>query len=563
MPDANFIQGQCYLVLGGEPASAALMGDLELATIESSLHLPDVATLVVHDPRLHWVDHASLECGVSLRISARFGPREEQIFDGEIVEIEPEYTAGTQRLIVRAFDRLHRLARIRTARSFQNVSDSDLVQQLAGEANLSTQVDLPGQVHPYAFQANETNLAFLQRRAAALGAVLYVDGTVLHCAPPSDDAAPIELVWGDALFEFRPRMTTIGQVAQVTARGWDPIAKQSLLGKAKEPMIAPKVGARQRGGQRNGGVVASDAFGIESALLIADRPLSTQTSADHLAQAAAERRAGRFVEAEGICIGMPTITAGVRVSISAVGDRFSGSYFVTGATHTFSQEEGYRTSFAISGLTPATFLGLFATEQEPMPSHSLAVGIITDNNDPEKLGRVKLMLPWLAPDHASDWTRVASPGAGRDRGIQFLPEVDDEVLVGFELGDPQHLYVLGGLWNGIDGLASTNAVQDGKIQRRVIVSRTGHTITLDDDDGNGSITIKDRAGNTVTLDSNGKSITISSQGDLSLAAKGKLAIKGDQDITLDATGKLSITGKSITVDGGPSVSIQGSMIDLN
>src|SRR4051812_13040487 len=99
MPDTKLIQGQCYLVLGGEPASAALMSDLEVTTIESSLHLPDVATLVVHDPRLYWVDHASLECGVTLRISARFGAREEQVFDGEIVEIEPEYTVGTQRLI--------------------------------------------------------------------------------------------------------------------------------------------------------------------------------------------------------------------------------------------------------------------------------------------------------------------------------------------------------------------------------------------------------------------------------------------------------------------------------
>ncbi|MGH9844765.1 MAG: phage baseplate assembly protein V [Blastocatellia bacterium] len=78
----------------------------------------------------------------------------------------------------------------------------------------------------------------------------------------------------------------------------------------------------------------------------------------------------------------------------------------------------------------------------------LVVGVVTDNKDPARLGRVKVKYPWLSAEQTSDWARVVSPGAGRQRGLQFTPRVEDEVLVGFEMGDVHHPYVIGGLWNG-------------------------------------------------------------------------------------------------------------------
>src|SRR5438093_4587112 len=110
MPDTNLLS-HFYVKIDGADASEEFMHALVEVTVESSLHLPDVATLVLHDPRLRWIDDAHLEPGKAVQVSAKTGRSEHLLFDGEIVEIEPDFGLSTQRLVVRAFDRLHRLAR--------------------------------------------------------------------------------------------------------------------------------------------------------------------------------------------------------------------------------------------------------------------------------------------------------------------------------------------------------------------------------------------------------------------------------------------------------------------
>ena len=190
----------------------------------------------------------------------------------------------------------------------------------------------------------------------------------------------------------------------------------------------------------------------------------------------------------------------------------------------------------------------------PVPA-GLVIGIVTDNQDPKGYGRVKVKYPWLSGEHASDWARVVAPGAGDQRGIEFLPEVNDEVLVGFEMGDVHYPYVLGGLWNGKDALPK-KVTNGGKVEQRIIRSRTGHMITLDDSDGGGGVTIEDKNGNKIMLDSGANKLTITVQGDASLKAQGNL--------TLEAQGQVQIKGMGVKVDGGAAtVDVKGSMINLN
>lgn len=552
------LQSQFSIALGGESAPAEFMRSLEHVTVETSLHLPDVATLVLHDPNLLWIDHAAVMPGVAVRVVAQAGRNEATIFDGEIVEIEPEF-AATQRLTVRAFDRLHRLARGTHVRSFVNVTDGDVIEQLAREVGLQAQIGPTRQVYPYLLQANETNLAFLQRRAALLGYLLYVEHSTLFCVAPEPQRAPLQLAWGDTLYEFRPRMTTIGQVGRVVARGWDPQLKQPLFSEAGASRIVPKT---QQSAQ-TGGDLADQVFQIQTELLVADRPIRTQNSADWLAQAAAERRAGEYIQAEGVCAGIPGLVAGVPLAVRAAGERFSGTYFVTSAVHRSSASEGYRTSFTISGLSPATLLGLLMPEAETRPDQGLVIGKVTDNNDPEQQGRVKVLFPWFSPEHTSDWARVVSVGAGKNRGVAWVPEIDDEVLVGFEMGDMHYPYVLGGLWNGIDGAPhAAQLVRNGAVQQHIIRSRDGHEIVLRDD-AKGGITIADKAGNTIELDSDGKTITISTGGDLKLNA-GNITLTAQGNIQLDATAQVAVSGQGVAIDGGAAtVDVTATMINLN
>jgi phage protein D/phage baseplate assembly protein gpV len=555
MADTQQLVSQFYVQIEGlaDSVTLELMTDLLEVSVESSLHLPDLATLTLHDSRLRWVDEKAIEPGKGLKISANAGNGEQPLFDGEIIELEPEFGVAAQRLVVRAFDRLHRLSRGRYVRSFVNVSDGDLVQKIAGEVSLQADVGPTTQVHPYVFQNNETNLEFLHGRAAALGYLVYVDTKTLHFRAPKAEGSSIELQWAKTLTEFRPRMTTVSQVSGTTVRGWDPANRQAIVGQAQNGNGTPQVGEKRRGGQ-----FAKDAFNLEAPLLSADRPIRSQAAADALAQALADRHASGFIEAEGSCPGNTKIIAGTPLKISAVGDRFSGDYLVTSAQHTYRPGTGYTTQFTVSGQHKATLLSMLTPDQHAPPTKSLVIGIVTDNKDPDGQGRVKVKYPWLSPDHASDWARVVAPGGGDTRGVEFLPEINDEVLVGFEQGDVHHAYVLGGLWNGQDKppADANKAVSGGKVQLRVIRSRAGHTITLDDTDGGGGITIADKSGNQIMLDTGSNALKVKTQGDVTIEAQGNL--------TLRAQGQVEIDGMGVTINGGAgTVDVKGSLINLN
>ncbi|WP_376794524.1 VgrG-related protein [Thermogemmatispora sp.] len=562
MPQNENLLSLLSIKIGATDVSPDFMSDLLEVTVENSLHLPDVATIVLHDTRLHWIDDSSLVPGKSVQIEAHSGRRTKQLFDGEIVEIEPFFDASNQQLIIRAFDRLHRLGHGSRVRSFVNVSDEDLIKKLAAEAGLEAQVGISGQVHDYIFQNNESNLQFLQRRAAALGCLLYVQGKTLHVEPLKNGGGQLELEWGVNLHEFAPRLTTIGQLSKVTVRGWDPEQRRAVVSQAQQGRGAPQIGQEQSGGD-----LVQQAFQLTAEALVGAGSVRTQAEADRLAQAVADRAAGRFIEAEGACSGLPALVAGVSVRIKAVGTRFSGTYFVTSTLHSYSARQGYLTRFSVSGYQPATLLNLLNGDQSQtlttaspvgsLPSSmGLVIGIVTDNDDPAGWGRVKVKYPTLSEEHTSGWARLVVPGGGAQRGIQFLPEINDEVLVGFLEGDVQHPYILGGLWNGQDKPPEPQATSGGRVQKRLLRSRSGHLITLDDSEGGGGITIADSAGNSLKIETASNSLQISVQGNISLKAQGTLS--------LEAQGQIQLKGQGISIDGGAGVvTVRGTTIQLN
>ncbi len=185
----------------------------------------------------------------------------------------------------------------------------------------------------------------------------------------------------------------------------------------------------------------------------------------------------------------------------------------------------------------------------------VAIGIISNNQDPQNLGRVRMKFPWLSDDHESGWSRVASAMAGNGRGAYFLPEVDDEVLVAFEHGDVRFPYVLGGLWSGQDKPPANNS--DGKNNVRLIHSRSGHLIRLDDSDGQEKIEIIDKTGNNMlTIDSSSNDISISCNGKLTLQAVGGVEIASQADVKITATSTLDMeaTGQA---------TLKGVMVNIN
>jgi uncharacterized protein involved in type VI secretion and phage assembly len=179
--------------------------------------------------------------------------------------------------------------------------------------------------------------------------------------------------------------------------------------------------------------------------------------------------------------------------------------------------------------------------------YGVVTGIVTNNQDPDGLGRVKVRFPWLSESDESWWARVAAPMAGKERGAYFLPEVDDEVLLAFEQGDVNFPYVLGGLWNADSKPPENN--DDGKNNKRTIVSRSGMRVRLDDTDGGEKIEISDKDDkNSIVID----------------VANSTIAITADSDITIESkNGKIKISGKGIELTSQAEVKVEAqSSMDL-
>ncbi len=190
----------------------------------------------------------------------------------------------------------------------------------------------------------------------------------------------------------------------------------------------------------------------------------------------------------------------------------------------------------------------------------VVIGVVSNNKDDDGLGRVKVTFPWLSEDEESNWARVATLMAGYDsqkslkRGTFFLPEVGDEVLVAFEHGDINRPYVIGALWNGVDKPPLAN--DDGKNNVRLIQSRSGHVITLDDTDGSEKIEVKDKTGkNSIVWDAASNTITISTDKDIALKApQGKISldaqevsIKSSANTTVEASGTMTVKGATVNI----------------
>lgn len=574
-----------YMKIDGADMQRELFEMIDEIIVESSLQLPDTATVTFRDPVGVLVDDDKLKLGTKIKVIAAVKDHQETVFDGEIVEIEPRYSQATQQLRLRAFDRLHRLTRGTHTRSFQNVSDTDLVKKLASEAGLKAEVTPSSVIHPYVLQHNQTNLSFLRQRITRLGMVLYADGSTLHCKPVSGEHE-VELTWGDNLTEFFPRLSSLKQTSQSTVRSWDPQQKRAVIGQASKGRGKARVEERSSSEQ-----IAREAFSMDAPEVDSGAVVRDQTFATALAEAQRNVLSEQLLEARGTTPGYPSMTAGSILRIKNVGRRFSGDYVASSVRHHYRNGLGYQTEFVVSGSRAESLASLIRSvsadqNARQAATHGLMIGIVTNNDDPDDLGRVKLKIPSLSDDDESDWARVVNLGGGSERGSHVLPEVNDEVLVGFEQGDIHYPYVLGGLWNGKDKppQPSSNAVKNGKVVKRVFRTRLGHTLTYIDPEGGGipEVTLISSRQNEISLNDDRTSpfvrlrtpghteVTISdgqSAGVLLRDQNGnELHIDSvGQTVKIRSLGRIEMNANAgITIDGGSGpVTVRGVMINLN
>jgi len=551
-------------------------GAMQEVRVQDSLALPAAFSITFapadlsrgDDPLGVEAPKPKLGTAVEIRLGAPAARTPQKVFDGEVTALEPSYGPDGIRLVAAGYSRAHRLHRGRKTRTFQQMTTSQIVQKLASEASLSAQVEDTRVKHEFVQQSNETDWEFLRRLASMYDYEALVDGRALvFRSIPQGGAPPLELEYGEntsngsatRLHSFYPRASAAQQVNTVVVHGWDPFQKQKIEGRHSVPQSGSGIGIERRG---------ANVFG-DATLRISDGPVASRAEADALAKSMSAYLTGSFVSAFGTCEGHPAIKAGTTLKIKGLGTEFSGEYRVSSVTHLYGGPTGYQTTFEVLGRLPRDLVDLARPATKNTWGDTLVVGIVTNNDDKqEKLARVRVKYPTLdGEQNEGAWARVVAVGAGPNRGQLMLPQVGDEVLVGFEGGDPNKPYVLGALWNGKDKpeQAHTNPKEPGKPPDGSYVLRSPKLIDMHAVDNiviknDKDMTVEVKGKSTETVEKT-QEVTVKQSFKLDAATELTL-VCGKAKIVLKQDGTITIQGGNVTVEGQMGATVKGSKVDV-
>ncbi|MCK9485695.1 MAG: VgrG-related protein [Dehalococcoidia bacterium] len=535
----------------GRPLSDALQAQLRMVRVEESVSLPSSFSLRFYDPGFTLMDEEFIAVGSDVEIAFGWGNAKTTVMRGEVTGIQAEASRHTGfEVEVFGLDKMHRTMRGTKSRTFQNQSDADVARKIAQEAGLSPDIDSTGGPHTLLFQVNETDHQFLRKRARRIGFDFWVSDGKLHFKQ-TKSGSPVTATWGMNLYRLKARMSAAGHVNKVSVRGWDDATQKPVVGTGTANPAEPTTAAFYADALAD----AKAKFGSVEATVSVES-VQDQADANNVAKAYRQRLSTSGLVVRGELDGDPNLGAGSKITVEGLGARLGGTYVLTSVEHVLGTGQPYVTRFLSAGPEPVDFAGLVAgavdATGQVRGGMELTVGTVTNNNDPDGAGRVKVKLPRMDSEHESGWVRVATPGGGKSRGFQMLPAVGDEVLVGFEHGDPARPFVLGGLWSKKNKPPQASFQKDGVVEKQVWTSGKGHQIEIADaGDGEVNLTIKGT-----------KSAMNLKKAEVKITGDNKVKIEGN-DIEVVAKGKLTLKGRQVEVNGSQDVTIKGGMIKLN
>lgn len=505
--------------------------------------------------------------GQEVEITTGYHSQESSIFKGIVVRHSIRiHGDGNSFLTVLCFDKAVKMTMARKSAYFLNKSSKDIIEELIGAYGLAADVGGAGEPVKEIIQYNATDWDFVVSRADATGRIVTVeDGTVAAKAPDFSSDSGLLLKYGESIIDVEAEVDARSQLSSVTSKSWDFSGQQVQTGDSSEPTVNAQ-------GNLTGSTLAGT-MGGSAYNMITSAPV---TSGDLTAWANAQLLKSRLARIRGKVTfpGSSKPKPGQIIQVNGLGARFNGKAFISGVTHRV--EEGDWTTEAEFGLSPRWFVEEQPDIEAPPAAglvpgiHGLQIGKVKKiDQDPDGETRIQVDVPMIAPSGDGVWARIASPYATKNAGIFFMPEIGDEVILGFVNNDPSFPMIVGSLYSSqrtppftpdqpnTNKAIVTNAqlkITMDDVKKVIQISTPGgHIVTMSDDQK--SITIVDSNSNKMEMASAG--INISSPGNITIKATGQIQMEAQTNVSIKATANLSMEGLNVSAKAQVALQAQG------
>jgi len=510
--------------------------------------------------------------GAEVEILAGYNSDETSLFKGIVTKQRISASSGKSGLLTLECRNKAVATTIgRKSACFHEVTDSDAIEEILGNYDLSPEVEATEVTHKELVQYHATDWDFILSRCEANGQLILVDDDALVIAVPDASKTPmLRVAYGDNIMEFEAEIEARFQYAAVNNLSWNAADQEMIEDEGDEPDL------KDQGDLA--GTDLADVLGLETFSMLHAGQIPTEELKAIATAQMLKSRLGRIIGRATIQ-GNSDIKIGEFITLEGVGNRYNGDAFVTATRQEISN--GNWLTHIQFGLSSEWFTESKNISQTPasglLPAISgLHIGIVTQlQDDPDSEERILVKIPAFDPEDEGMWARLAKLDAGDSRGTIFLPEIDDEVLVGFLNDDPRKPVVLGHLHSSAK--PSPIAASDDNHEKGIVTrdelklmfnddlksielsTPNGNRILLSDDEG--GIIIEDENGNKLTMASDG--IAIESSQVLECTSASDTTI-GAVNIGLEASAEFKAEGGAgAEVSTGAIAVLKGSLVQIN
>ncbi|GAB3422889.1 type VI secretion system tip protein VgrG [Niabella aquatica] len=499
----------------------------------------------------HISSQPDFEPGKEIEIKAGYRSDEETIYKGVVIKHSIKVRKKNSVLVVECRDKAVKMTVTCNSRYFKDVKDSDIMEELIDHYGIDKQIAVTSLQHQQMVQYNCTDWDFMLSRCDALGLLCMTnDNKITIDKPQFGGNAALIIQYGATVLDLDAEIDARLQFKNIKGSSWDYTGQELLDTVEAEESGVPHAG--NLSSSDLAAVTGNDGFTLVNSVKMQEPELQAWVNMKMLKHQLARIRGS--VRTDGTAAVIP----GQLIELKGVGDRFEGKLYVTGVRHEI-QEGSWQTVFQF-GIDPGWFAETYKIQQ-PLagavipPINGLQIGIVTQlQDDPDGENRILVRVPVIHKEDEGAWCRVSTLDAGNERGTFFLPEIEDEVIVGFINNDPRHGIVLGML-NSSSKPAPLTASDDN--HEKGYQSRSKMKWLFNDDKK--SLNIETPAGNKIILTEEDKKILLEDQnGNKILMNEEGITIESIKDVILKASGDIKMEGTNINVKGSAQTKVEGS-----